>query len=79
MENPRVLALTTRARTLLRALGLSLVLLAVYHLFGPLFVSDLPTWAPWRVIGPVLVGDGAAVLLGDVLALAGGAAVVWFV
>jgi len=69
----------TRFKTTVRLAGLVAVLLAVYHLFIPFFVVDPMTWTPWRVFGLWLVGERALMYLGDLLLLASGAIVTWFV
>jgi len=68
----------TKVRTLARVAGLAAVFVAVYHLFVPLFVADIPTWAPWRVFGLWVAGQGTVVHLGDLLLLIAGAVVTWF-
>jgi len=65
-------------RTSLRRLGLVAVLVAVYHLFVPIFAPAVPIWAPWRVFGLWIAGEGTVVYLGDVLLLVAGAVVTWF-
>jgi len=65
-------------RTGLRLLGLVAVLVAVYHLFVPIFAPAVPIWAPWRVFGLWIAGEGTVVYLGDVLLLVAGAVVTWF-
>jgi len=69
----------TQLKTGVRVAGLVTVLVAVYHLFVPFFVVDPPTWAPWRVFGLWVAGEGTLVHLGDLALLVGGAVVAWFV
>lgn len=69
----------TTVRTGIRALGLLAVLVAVYHLFATMLLVDPPTWAPWRVFGLWVAGEGTLVHLGDLALLVGGAVVAWFV
>jgi len=75
------LYLGTFTRTLLRALGVIAVLVAGYHLLIPLFV-DVPTWTPWRQFGLIWVIGGSTtnqpMFVGDLLVIAIGAIVAWF-
>jgi hypothetical protein len=68
------------AKNLVRLLGLLAVLLGFYHLFVPFVGPSLPTWAPWRVFGLTAnVASGAIYHIGDVVVIAVGAIVAWFV
>jgi len=65
--------LLTQTRSLLRLLGVAIVILGAYHMLLPI-VLEVPTWAPWREFGRIAAG----VFLGDVLLIATGAAMTGF-
>jgi len=64
-------------KTVIRLLGLALVLLGVYNMFlVPLF--ELQTVAPYRIFGPTMNPWEGGYYLGDALIICIGAAIAWF-
>jgi len=65
-------------KTFVRLCGIGLVLLGVYNMFlTGLF--DMSVIAPYRQWGLVFTGNESAYYLGDVLVMAFGAVLAWFV
>jgi len=65
-------------KTLVRIAGIGLVLLGVYNMFL-VGLLDMSVIAPYRQWGLIFTGKQSAYYLGDVLVMAVGAIIAWFV
>lgn len=65
-------------KTLVRLAGIGLVLLGVYNMFL-VGLLDVGVIAPYRQWGLIFTGNQSAYYLGDVLVMAVGAIIAWFV
>lgn len=74
----RLLRTKTKLKSLVRLLGVGLLFLGIFNMFVAPLVSVEP-FAPYRIFGVVFASETSGYYIGDVLLIAAGAILAWFV